>query len=238
MNSLTNIIQPVIFNGPVNIYSLGLSLKNGQISKIKIYNKIYQHSDKYHNFLKGFGGDFCLQSYKTTDEWKNLYPGFSGFTVGVEIRDHNQYRYAFGYKDKGTEIVFKAYYLNFTKSVVKAELYRYVSSHQLETPKKKMRSDLLEVKDSPELSYCYCPFISHTNITEIEDDVRFSLTEKNRPVFDSIKKAGNFSILNYGLNSSEEKIYMVSTDDNKDIHKISDLLSRLNERKLLTSFSK
>ena len=47
MTYFKDIINPIIFDGGKNIYSAGLSLKEGKIQKIKIYNKIYEHFDAY-----------------------------------------------------------------------------------------------------------------------------------------------------------------------------------------------
>lgn len=234
--SWENILRPIKFDGGKNIYAVGLSLKNGAVSRIKVYNKIYAHNDKYQTFLKNFGGQNCVDYYSNSNEWKTLYPGFSGFTVGVEIQQRSQHRYAFGFKDRGTEVVFRGFYLNFARNIIQSELYEYLPFEKVRTPKKKMKTDILEVQKAQFLSYCYCPHISHTNVLEIEDDVRFSLTERNRAVFDTIKKSAQFSILNYGLNPVEEKIYLISSEDNKDITKITDLLSFLERRNLLTSF--
>ena len=116
MTYFKDIINPVIFDGGKNIYAAGLSIKDGKIKKIKIYNKIYEHLDVYHDFLLGFGGEECLKYYTDTKEWKNLHPGFSGFTVGVEfnydLKGKIQSNHGFGFKDfKENSLTFNAYYL-------------------------------------------------------------------------------------------------------------------------------
>ena len=77
MTSFENIITPIIFNGGKNIYALGLCLNGGRIHKIKLWNKIYDNSSVYHDYLYSFGGEKCLKYYSTTKEWKKTYPGFS-----------------------------------------------------------------------------------------------------------------------------------------------------------------
>ena len=115
MTSFENIITPIIFNGGKNIYALGLCLNGGRIHKIKLWNKIYDNSSVYHDYLYSFGGEECLKYYSTTKEWKKTYPGFSGFATGVEFHyDANQkliYNYGFGFKDlKEGVLTFNAFY--------------------------------------------------------------------------------------------------------------------------------
>ena len=105
MTSFENIITPIIFNGGKNIYALGLCLNGGRIHKIKLWNKIYDNSSVYHDYLYSFGGEECLKYYTNTKEWKKLHPGFSGFTVGVEFNYDSggeiELKQGFGFKDFG-----------------------------------------------------------------------------------------------------------------------------------------
>lgn len=233
MKLLNDIIRPIIFNGFKNVYALGLSLKNGAICGLKVYNKIYVKDEQYHQFLERFGGKECLQDYLSSNEWLELYPGFSGFTIGAEFRDSYKFQYGYGYKTKiDNELVFRAKYLSAAKKVIKEEIYRYTEIPPLQSLKKKMKSDIFEVKSG---AYCFCPKISHVNVAEIEDEVKFSISSKNRGIFDFIKESKNrYSILNYGQNCHEEKIYLVSYDDNKDINLILELITELYEEGLLT----
>lgn len=233
MKLLKDIIRPIVFNGPKNVYALGLSLKNGDVCGLKVYNKIYSKDEQYHSFLERFGGKTCLQDYLLSNRWLELYPGFSGFTIGAEFRDSYKFQYGYGYKTTiNNELVFCAKYLSASKEVVKEEIYHYTETPPHQSLKKKMKSDIFEVKNG---SYCFCPKISHVNIPEIEDEVKFSLSPKNREIFAFIKNSKNrYSILNYGQNRHEEKIYLVSHDNNKDIDLLLELISELYEEGFLT----
>jgi len=136
MTYFKDIINPVIFDGGKNIYAAGFSIKDGKIRKIKIYNKIYEHLDVYFDFLLSFGGEECLKYYLNTKEWKNLHPGFSGFTVGVEfsydLEGKIQSNHGFGFKDfKENSLTFNAYYLNDNCKIINYEIYDYLLSSKL-----------------------------------------------------------------------------------------------------------
>ena len=233
MTYFKDIINPVIFDGGKNIYAAGLSIKDGKIKKIKIYNKIYEHLDIYHDFLLGFGGEECLKYYTDTKEWKNLHPGFSGFTVGVEfnydLKGEIQSNHGFGFKDfKENSLTFNAYYLNDNCKIIDYEIYDYLLSSDLKKIDSKMQTHFIEAKRLNNNIFCFCPLISHSNITETEDNVRSSLSEKNKTIFDFIKDIDeNFFILNYGRNDDCEKIYLIS-DKNKDIQNLIYLLNRVS----------
>jgi len=234
MTYFKDIINPIIFDGGKNIYSAGLSLKEGKIQKIKIYNKIYEHFDAYFDFLLGFGGKECLKYYTDTKEWKKLHPGFSGFTVGVEfsydLEGKIQLKQGFGFKDfKEGVITFNAYYLNNNREIIEHEIYDYLLSSNLKKIDSKMQTHFIEAKRLNHNDFCFCPLISHSNTIETEDNVRYSLSEKNKRIFDFIKDIDkNFFILNYGRNDDCEKIYLVS-DKNKDIENLIYLLDNVSE---------
>ena len=230
MTYFKDIINPIIFDGGKNIYSAGLSLKEGKIQKIKIYNKIYEHFDAYFDFLLSFGGEECLKYYSTTKEWKKTYPGFSGFSIGVEFHyDIDRqliYNYGFGFKDlKEGVLTFNAYYINENREIIDHEIYDYLLSSSLKKIDSKMQTHFIEAKRLNPNDFCFCPLISHSNTTETEDNVRSSLSGKNKTIFDFIKDIDeNFFILNYGRNDDCEKIYLVS-DKNKDIQNLIYLLN-------------
>jgi hypothetical protein len=233
MTLFEDITAPIIFNGGKNIYALGLCLREGKIHKVKIYNKIYDHSYIYYNYLSIFGGDECLKYYLTTKEWKKIYPGFSGFSTCVEfyydINRNPVFTYAFGFKDSNEGVsTFKAYYLNEYHEVIGNEIYDYVLSNTLQLPPNKMQTDYMEVKRLHPSSYCYCPKIGHSNRSEIEHNVKYSISEKNRTIFDAIKNSNkNYFILNYGINIDYEKIYLVS-EENKNIDNLFELLKNIS----------
>jgi hypothetical protein len=233
MTLFEDITAPIIFNGGKNIYALGLCLREGKIHKVKIYNKIYDHSYIYYDYLSIFGGDECLKYYLTTKEWKKIYPGFSGFSTCVEfyydINRNPVFSYAFGFKDSNEGVSsFKAYYLNEYHEVIGNEIYDYVLSNTLQLPPNKMQTDYMEVKRLQPSSYCYCPKIGHSNRSEIEHNVKYSISEKNRAIFDAIKNSNkNYFILNYGINIDYEKIYLVS-EENKNIDNLFELLKNIS----------
>ncbi len=228
MKSLQNLIQPVVFNGGKNIYVLGLSLSNGKISKIKIYNKIYLHDNIYDNFLKTFGGQVCLNSYYNTNEWKNSYPGFSGFTVGAEITNDNQCKYGYGYKNKKeNEIFFECFYLDEEKNIIAKEKYLYLETEKI-LANNKMKTKLIEIKENDFQCYCYCPKINLINAKEIENKIELCVSKINHQTFKTIKNyKEEFYVLNYGVNKNEEKIYLLSANDSKNINNILLLLEYL-----------
>ena len=92
-----------------------------------------------------------------------------------------------------------------------------------------MQTHFIEAKRLNNNIFCFCPLISYSNIIETEDNVRHSLSEKNKRIFDFIKDIDkNFFILNYGRNDDCEKIYLVS-DKNKDIENLIYLLDNVSE---------
>ena len=229
MTSLKNIIQPIIFDSTKNIYAIGLCLKDGEIIKRKIYNKIYEHAPEYTEFLLKFGGEVCRDHYLNSNEWKNYYPGFSGFTVGVEITNKHETSYGYGFKDKKDgDIIFRSFLIDEKGSNYESETYKYIISNQIDIPEKKIKTDLLEIKLSDNNSYCYCPKISFLNILEIEDSIKHSLSAKNKFIFDFIKGLDKeFYILNYGVGSDYEKIYLIS-NNNKDLDNVYYFLDKIN----------
>ena len=148
MTYFKDIINPIIFDGGKNIYSAGLSLKEGKIQKIKIYNKIYEHFDAYFDFLLSFGGEECLKYYTDTKEWKKLHPGFSGFTVGVEFSYDSEGKiklnHGFGFKDfKEGVLTFNAYYINENREIIDHEIYDYLLSSSLKKIDIKMQTHFI-----------------------------------------------------------------------------------------------
>ena len=49
-----------------------------------------------------------------------------------------------------------------------------------------MQTHFIEAKRLNPNDFCFCPLISHSNTTETEDNVRSSLSGKNKTIFDSI----------------------------------------------------
>jgi hypothetical protein len=233
MTSFENIITPIIFNGGKNIYALGLCLNGGRIHKIKLWNKIYDNSSVYHDYLYSFGGEECLKYYSTTKEWKKTYPGFSGFATGVEFHyDANQkliYNYGFGFKDlKEGVLTFNAFYLNEEREIISDEIYDYVVANDAQLVSNKMQTNYIEVKRLNPDTYCYCPKIEHNKNREIEHEIQCSLSEKNKEIFFYIKDLNKkYLILNYGVNPDYEKIYLVS-EDNQNINNLFDLLKNVS----------
>jgi hypothetical protein len=223
-----------MFDGGKNIYSAGLSLKDGKIQKIKIYNKIYEHFDAYVDFLLNFGGEECLKYYTDTKEWKKLYPGFSGFTVGVEFNYDSEGKiklnHGFGFKDfKEGVLTFNAYYVNENREIIDHEIYDYILSSSFKKTDTKMQTHFIEAKRANSNDFCFCPLISHSNVTETEDNVRHSLCQKNKKIFDFIKDMDKkYFILNYGRNEDCEKIYLIS-NKNKEIENLIYLLDNVSE---------
>lgn len=234
MTYFKDIINPIIFDGGKNIYSAGLSLKEGKIQKIKIYNKIYEHFDAYFDFLLSFGGEECLKYYTDTKEWKKLHPGFSGFTVGVEFSYDSEGKiklnHGFGFKDfKEGVLTFNAYYINENREIIDHEIYDYLLSSSLKKIDSKMQTHFIEAKRLNFNDFCFCPLISHSNVTETEDNVRHSLSQKNKKVFDFIKDMDKkYFILNYGRNEDCEKIYLIS-NKNKEIENLIYLLGLVSK---------
>jgi len=228
MKSLKSLIQPIVFNGGKNIYVVGLSLENGNINKVKIYNKIYDKNLIYNDYLNKFGGQACLNAYNNTNEWKNLHPGFSGFTIGVEIDKNNEYKYGFGYKDKKeNQIFFECFYLNKDKNIIAKEKYLYIESEKA-TINNKMQTKIIEIKENNFNCYCYCPEINLKNIKEIENKIELSISQINHKFFKLIKKYSHeFCILNYGVNENEEKIYILSKNDPQNVDNVLSLLEYL-----------
>ena len=246
MTYFKDIINPIIFDGGKNIYSAGLSLKEGKIQKIKIYNKRYEHFDAYFDFLLSFGGEECLKYYTDTKEWKKLHPGFSGFTVGVEFSYDSEGKiklnHGFGFKDfKEGVLTFNAYYINENREIIDHEIYDYLLSSSLKKIDSKMQTHFIEAKRLNPNDFCFCPLISHSNVTETEDNVRHSLSQKNKKVFDFIKDMDKkYFILNYGRNEDCEKIYLIS-NKNKEIENLIyllDLVSKFIENSPLDKVTK
>lgn len=215
MISLENIIAPIVNDGPTNIYIIGLCLKKGKIKKIKIYNKILDYNIYYEKHLIKFGGNDCLKFYKTTKEWQNLYPGFSGYTIGAEfyydINKNINVDYGFGFKDSNKKIItFNAYYINNNKQIIHREIYDYISSKKLQSFDNKLQTEFIEIKRSNNKCFCYCPKINNKSIPIIENNIRSALTNDNKIIFDYIKKLNSkYYIVNYGLNKDYEKIYLL-----------------------------
>lgn len=231
-----NTIDKIIFDGGKNIYALGLSLKDGKISRIKFYNKIYARHDDYTEFLGRISPKCRADYFDSTDEWMELYPGFSGFTVGIELSKQLPIL-GYGYKTKiNNKLVFKAKYVMPTyDGRVAEEEYEYLTSLPSYATKKKMRTEYIEAKVGDK-AYCYCPKIGYDSVLSIEDDVKFSLSEKNRRVFCSVKEcSAHYLVLNYGKNRTEEKIYVLNEENNRNIDKLIDLTDSLSAQKLLTN---
>lgn len=225
-----NIIAPIVSDNHTNIHVLGLCLKNGEIFKIKIYNKIFD--DKNDEFILNFGGEDCLYKYKTINEWKNFYPGFSGFTIGVECSFENnniaEIKYGYGFKNRFEEqLIFEAYYIDTFKKCSEKEIYDYIDISQTKNFDNKLKTEFLEVKRGDSNCYCYCPKINFKNINALEKSIYNALHLENKYIYDKIKtNSDQYFIVNYGLNNLYEKIYIVAKNKN-DIQEIFNLLSIL-----------
>ena len=104
-----------------------------------------------------------------------------------------------------------------------------------------MQTHFIEAKRLNPNDFCFCPLISHSNVTETEDNVRHSLSQKNKKVFDFIKDIDKkYFILNYGRNEDCEKIYLIS-NKNKEIENLIyllDLVSKFIENSPLDKVTK
>ena len=139
------------------------------------------------------------------------------------------YNYGFGFKDlKEGVLTFNAFYLNEERKIINDEIYDYVSTNNEQLPLNKMQTDYIEIKRLNPDSYCYCPKIEHNNRREIEHNIQNSLSEKNRSIFFYIKDLNKkYFILNYGVNPSYEKIYLVS-EESQNINNLFDLLKNVS----------
>lgn len=233
MKQLKNIIQNIKLNGFDNIYALGLNLKDGRIISCKVYNKIYKYDKKYENFLREFGGEKCIEYFSTTNEWMNYYPGFSGFTLGVEIdlkNDDLNHRCGFGFKDKKQgELSFNAFYLNSEKEIVEKEKYKYIYAIDRKDIKNYLEVKWYEVKCGEENNYSFCPKITYNLFPKIEFCILEFLNPLNKNIFNCIKDYDeDFYILNCGENSQSQKIYLIH-NENKNINKLIKLLVGLKK---------
>jgi hypothetical protein len=228
MISLQNIIAPIVNDGDSNIYVIGFCLKNGKIIKTKVYNKFLDFDIKNEQFIKKFGGEHCLKLYQTTTEWKNLYPGFSGFTLGVEFyfdSDKNvKYKYGYGHKDiDKNSLVYNAYYINKDHEIIEKEIYDYAYI------KNRFATEFLEVKRSNPECFCYCPKINKYTIPSIEQKIFEIVKKENIDILNSIKNINdNYSIVNYGINPDYEKIYIVNEKKHLS-YKIYDLIVSVSD---------
>lgn len=233
MKRLNSIIQNIKSNGPNNIYALGLNLKDGFLINCKVYNKIYKQEKKYENFLCEFGGEKCVEYFLTTSEWTNYYPGFSGFTLGVEIDLKNNdlnHKYGFGFKDKKQgELSFNAFYLNEKKEIVEQEKYKYVYAIDRKDIKNYLGVKWYEVKYGEEDNYSFCPKIVYNLFPKIEYNILDFLDPLNKNVFRYIKDYDeDFYILNCGENSQSQKIYLIH-NENRNADKLINLLVSLKK---------
>lgn len=228
MMSLKSSVEKLRLNGPKNIYVAGLCLKDGELVGYKIYNKIYEKSEEYYDFLKEFGGQNCLNYYQITKEWQNQYPGFSGFTCGVEIS--HKIRFGFGFKDnEDGRLSFNSFLINpFNKESAAHDKYGYVKIENYEPASKfKLKTDIIEVNENKPNSFCFCPKIDFSSLTGLEYDIKSSLEEKNVEIFNKIKESvEGFFVVNFGKNKEYEKIYIVGRD-NKNLDSLLDLIKDL-----------
>lgn len=229
--SLKHTIEKIRFSGPQNVYVAGLCLRDGKIVGYKIYNKIYSKSEKYHDFLKSFGGENCLNLYQISSEWQNMYPGFSGFTCGVEVSDRS--RLLFGFKDvENNKTVFNSYLVNpFNQESELSDTYSYLLRANYDLANDyKLETEFVEVNNSKANSFCFCPKIDFSNLISLEYDIKSSLDEQNIPIFQAIKENQNeFFIVNFGVNPDYQKIYIVGAD-NRNLDLILELIKDLTDK--------
>jgi len=217
---LKNIIAPIVSDCDTNMYVVGLCLKHGQIIKIKIYNKIFDYNKNNDSLIINFAGDYCYNYYKNTKEWKKLYPGFSGFTIGIECSVYNNniknINYGYGFKDISEgKLIFNAYYIDFFKKIYKNEIYDYVEACNLMNFNNKLNTKYIEIKRNNHQSYCYCPKINLQNTKNLENLIFNALETTNNGFINRIKQiSNNFSIVNYGISEDYEKIYIISKNKN------------------------
>lgn len=234
MESLKNIrklTEKIRFSGPSNIYVAGLCLNNGRVVGHKIYNKILKRDSVYCDFLLSFGGQQCLEFYKTTDQWIPGYPGFSGFAVASQhVKKHN---YAFGFRDKiKDELVFRTFELDNSNQLSfyfrNENVYKYINASEVPGSNVfRLKTNLIEIQRNG--AYCFCPKISRESVVGIEYDILNSLDESNRPIYNSIKETeGEFKVVNFGINPNYQKIYIVS-ENNTDLDLLLETILKLRK---------
>lgn len=230
MKRLKYTIHDIKLDGYKNLYALGLNLKSGFVDGYKFYNKIYDHSEEYYDLLEKFGGQNCLNWYLNTNEWKNYYPGFSGFTLGIEAyaRDNFEYRCGYGFKDKKDGILkFNAFYIDKNKTIIERETYKYIFWAERKDIKNALDAKYFEIKENDEKNYSFCPKINYNKIPLLEEKIRKFLTDENTKIFDKIKELDeNFYIVNCGENKNSQKIYLINRN-NKDLNLLINLVEKL-----------
>jgi hypothetical protein len=225
-------ISKLKHDGTKHVYAMGLVLKHGKLVRTKFYTKIYVQSPDYEIFILDFAGQSAVNLYRTKTEWMNLYPGFSGFTLGIELDNNDNQRFGFGYRDsKDGQLFFSSFLLNEKREILDRQKYDYFDKLNVKISDfNKMERTLsifndtvkyLEIHDK---SWALCPIYNYAGIPQLEHDIWSCLDEENRHIFDKIKKdKKDYKILNYGSNArGEDKIYLVH-QKNRELGLLEDL---------------
>jgi len=237
INQLESLIQKIKCDKINNIYLLGLNLQDGKIIKIKIYNKIYQHHLRIYEFLYNFGSSECLNLYCEDDIWQKYDPGFSGFTVGLELfleKNYWNYRYGYGCKKRfNDDIYFQSFIIDQNKNIIDYEIYKYISFDKYKLPINKLKTDLIEVQEKNINNYCYCPKISKHTIHELQINIKNSLNNSNKLIFDNLIDRNLYAV-NYGQSENYEKLYILHKNK-KSVLEIINTIKKINDLDLLKS---
>lgn len=235
LNQLINIIKPIKYDSPDNIYVVGLNLQNNEITKIKIYNKIYKYHLKFYSFLYDFGGADCLNLYCEDDVWTKFETGFSGFTVGLEIYYINQvlqYRYGYGCKKQIlNDKYFESFIIDNNKKIIESETYKYIPFHEYTLPINKLNTDLIEVQEKNNNNYCYCPLISKNTISDLQNKILNCLSKNNQYIVNKIITEDIY-LVNYGESYNYEKIYFLHKNK-RSIQEVINTIIKIQENHLL-----
>lgn len=238
-NQLINIIKPIKYDSSDSIYLVGLNLQNGDIAKIKIYNKIYKHHLKFYEFLYNFGDADCLNLYCENDIWTKYETGFSGFTVGLEIYYKDevlQYRYGYGCKKQILNYkYFESFIIDKNKKIIDSEIYKYIPFSEYILPVNKLNTDLIEIQEKNINNYCYCPLISKDTIFNLQNKILNCLSEKNKNTISKII-TDNIYLVNYGESYNYEKIYLLHKNK-RSIQQVINTIIKIQENHCLTSLT-
>lgn len=230
MKQLLNILKPIHLESEDNIFLIGLSLRDGIVRSVKIYNKIYKHNDQIYDFITENWGIFCANCYIKNEDWMQLYPGFSGFTLGIEFDLEAKpptHVFGYGFKTITNKIIYHAFLINEQKNIINQQDYEYVDCKKMHLPNKPIKTDLIEVQINKVDKYCYCPQINKQNIKQLHKDILNSLSEKNKKFIEYSIDDKSFLLVNYGVSADKEKIYLLTKNKNKIID-IMKFLEKLN----------
>ena len=230
MKQLLNIIKPINFDTKDNIYIVGLSLLNGKITDLKIYNKFYSGDPATTRFIRKFWGDFCANCYINNSEWKKIYPGFSGFTLASELDLENEsikYLHAFGFKSFYKKLIFHSFVIDRHKNIIKQQDYEYIKADKITLPPKKISTELVEIQKNQPNKYCYFPKTNKQNAKKIHFDILGSLESRNKKVIEPKIEDKSMLLVNYGMSFEKEKVYLLPKNKNK-IQEVLNFVQKLN----------